>query len=96
MLFTEAKKALNTHKQELLKLGVRTLSLFGSVVRNKASSKSDVDILVDFDSRRGLFGFIKLKRALEQVLDCKVDLVTKNALHPALRKQILDEAKPVF
>ena len=49
MLLKEAKKILSDHKKSLLRLGVRTLSLFGSVVRNKASAGSDIDVLVDFD-----------------------------------------------
>ncbi len=96
MLMKEAKKILTGHKKELLKLGVRTLSLFGSVARNKASVRSDIDILVDFDAKKGLFGFLGLKNYLEELLDCDVDLVTKSALHPALRKKILHEAKNVF
>lgn len=93
MLMKEAKKILSSHKKELSRLGVRELSLFGSVAMNKASSKSDIDILIDFDSKRGLFGFMSLKNYLEELLHCDVDLVTKGALHPALRKKILHEAK---
>jgi predicted nucleotidyltransferase len=95
-MLNEAKKILCKNKKELSKLGVRTLSLFGSVAKNKASAKSDIDILIDFDSKKGLFGFMGLKNYLEELLHCDVDLVTKSALHPALRKRILDEAKNVF
>lgn len=96
MLFREAKKILIAHKKDLLKLGVRTLSLFGSVAKNQASVRSDVDILVDFDARKGLFAFVGLKNYLEELLHHDVDLVTKSALHPSLKKRILDEAKNVF
>lgn len=96
MLAREAKKILIKHKKELLQLGVRELSLFGSVAKNKASAKSDIDILVDFDSEKGLFVFVGLKNFLEDLLHCEVDLVTKGALHPALRKKILGEASHVF
>ena len=96
MLLKEAKKILNAHKKDILSLGVRALSLFGSVVKNKASAGSDIDVLVDFDAKKGLFGFIGLKCYLEELLHCNVDLVTKNALHPSLKKRILDEAKNVF
>ncbi len=96
MFLKEVKKILSDHKNELLKKGVRALALFGSVARNESTSKSDVDILVDFDSKKGLFFFVELKNFLEELLDCKVDLVTKSALHPALKKRILSEAKDVF
>ena len=96
MLLKEAKKILLAKQRDLAALGVRTLALFGSVARNEGSSKSDVDILVDFDAKKGLFAFIDLKHYLEHLLKCKVDLVTKNALHPALKDSILHEAKNVF
>ena len=96
MLFHQAKKIINQHKKDLLRLGVRALALFGSVARNEGSRKSDVDVLIDFDPKKGLFDFIDIKSYLEELLDCEVDLVTKDALHPALKKRILQEAKYVF
>ncbi len=96
MLLKKVKKILSHHKKDLSQLGVRTLALFGSVAKNESTAKSDVDILVDFDSKKGLFVFIALKNYLEELLDCEVDLVTKSALHPALKKRILQEAKHVF
>lgn len=96
MLFKEAQRILSSHKKALLKLGARTLSLFGSVARDESTASSDIDILIEFDSKKGLFDFVGLKNYLEKLLGCEVDLVTKNALHPALKKRILHEAKYVF
>jgi predicted nucleotidyltransferase len=96
MLLNEVKKILCRHKKELIQFGVRSLSLFGSVARNEENEKSDVDILIDFDPKRGLFLFIELKNYLENLLNRDVDLVSKKALHPALRKKILAEARDVF
>ena len=96
MLFKEVQTILKRHKTRLVQLGVRALSLFGSTVRGEAHAKSDIDILVNFDAKKGLFGFIDLKNYLEEILDCEVDLVTKNSLHPALKKKILEELKHVF
>lgn len=96
MLLKSATKILKQHKKELTDQGVRTLEIFGSVARGESMAKSDVDILIDFDSKRGFFVFIELKDYLESILHCQVDLVTKNALHPALKPQILLEAKHVF
>jgi uncharacterized protein len=96
MLFHEAKQILEQHKKDLLQLGVRTLAIFGSVVRDEATAKSDIDVLIDFDATKGLFGFASVKRFLEKLLNCEVDLVTKKGLHPALKDQILQEARYVF
>ena len=96
MLLKEIKKILNKHKKDLFLRGVRGLAIFGSTARNEAKAASDVDILIDFDSKKGLFVFVELKNYLENLLKCDVDLVTKGALHPALKQQILREAKNVF
>ena len=96
MLLKDAMKTLKHHRKSLSSQGVRELSIFGSVARNESTSKSDIDILIDFDSKKGLFVFVGLKNYLENILCCKVDLVSRNALHPALKPQILQEAKHVF
>lgn len=96
MRFKEAVKILHTHRKDLTRFGVRALSLFGSISRDEGRAGSDVDILIDFDSKMGLFVFVDLKNYLESLLECDVDLVTKNSLHPALKKRILQEARHVF
>ena len=96
MLLKTAIKILKAHEEDLCNRGVRTLAIFGSVARSEESVKSDVDILIDFDSKRGMFVFVDLKNYLENILRCDVDLVTKSALHPALKQKILQESKHVF
>jgi len=71
---------------------VASLSLFGSVARDEATVKSDVDILVTFVQTPGIFSFLELKEYLENILQCSVDLVTRNALKKQFREQILQEA----
>lgn len=74
--------------------GVERIAVFGSIARGEASPDSDVDILVDFreDATLGLFEFVDLKLRLETLLGRPVDLATADALHRALRDQILEEA----
>ena len=94
--FEKAKKILLSHQEQLSQLGSRHLAIFGSTARNEARKISDIDILVDFDTKKDLFGFIDLKFYLEDLLNCDVDLVSRQALHPALKKRILGEAKQIF
>ena len=94
--FDEAEKLLNTHRRHLSRLGTRRLAIFGSIARNEGTKKSDIDILVDFDAKKGFFVFADLKFYLEDILHCNVDLVSTRALHPALKKRILSEAKQIF
>ena len=86
-------KILAEHRSEIeSRFGVASLSLFGSVARDEAAAESDVDILVTFVKTPGMFGFLELKEYLEYLLQCPVDLVTKNALKYQFREQILQEA----
>ena len=41
----EVLAILDAHREELQKLGVKSLSLFGSVARDEAHADSDVDLL---------------------------------------------------
>ncbi|MCB1113381.1 MAG: nucleotidyltransferase family protein [Chlamydiia bacterium] len=94
--YSQVKKTLSPHKKELARLGARHLLLFGSAAQGKATKKSDVDILVDFDPQKGMFVFADLKFYLQDLLNSDVDLVSRRALHPALKKSILDGAKKIF
>ncbi len=88
---------IQAHRDVLEEFSVQSLSVFGSTVRDEARPESDVDILVEFapDARIGLFEFVRLKNALTELLGVPVDLVTPDALHPALREDILREAQHV-
>ena len=83
---------LKSRKRTLNKYGVRSLSVFGSVARNRVRKHSDVDLLVEFNQPVGLFEFARLQIYLEKVLDRKVDLVTPQALRKELRDTILRQA----
>jgi hypothetical protein len=71
---------------------VRSLSLFGSIARNEATPKSDVDLIVEFSEPVGLFAFVRLKRDLDGLLGRRVDLVTPDAIRERLRDVIMSEA----
>ena len=73
-------------------MGVRTLSVFGSVARDQAGPGSDVDFLVEFQAPVSFFELFDLQDRLESLLGCKVDLVTRGGLRPELRDGILAEA----
>jgi len=72
---------------------VQTIGFFGSYAREEQNEKSDVDILVEFSEPNtiDLFDFIELEEFLSKQLGIKVDLVTKGALKPMIKDQILKE-----
>jgi len=82
------------HAKLAADFGVKSLALFGSVVRDEATSASDVDLLVEFDGRPvGLFHLSRTQHYLESILGVsRVDLVLREGLKPALRERILREA----
>ena len=75
----------------LKKHEVKRASLFGSIVREEMTEQRDIDILIEFDGEKSLLDLAALKRELEETLQCKVDVLTYNSLHPLLRSIILSE-----
>jgi uncharacterized protein len=66
--------------------------LFGSVARGEATETSDLDLLVDMETGRNLLDVIAIKQDLEDLLGCKVDIVTEAAVSPYLKETVLREA----
>lgn len=83
---------LNLQKDQLRDFKVAELYIFGSVAKNTNHESSDLDVLVTFAEPIGMFHFSKFKFFLEDNLKIKVDLATKNSLHPYLKEQIINEA----
>ena len=75
--------------------GVESLEIFGSYVRGKQKSGSDLDLLVTFREDPSLLTFIRIENDLSDTLGVKVDLVMKDALKPAIGQSVLREAVPV-
>lgn len=87
---------LNAHQAELKNLGVKSLDIFGSVARDEARPDSDVDCLVEFSIEASLFDLFRVRHYLEGLLNCEVDLGTKDALREHLREPILKDIIRVF
>lgn len=86
------KQILDKKKECLSKnYNVESIGVFGSVVREENTKTSDIDLLVKFSKPIGMFKFIKLEEYLSQLLGKKVDLVTRKALKPAIKKEILQQ-----
>jgi len=82
---------LKKHKSELVdKYGLSQLAIFGSYARRQQRENSDVDILVEFNRPIGL-EFIDLAEELEQILQFKVDLVSKKGIKKKYFKSIETE-----
>jgi len=76
----------------LRKNKARNPRVFGSVARNQASKRSDIDLLVDFDEGASLFDQVGLIQDLEKLFRRKVDIAEPAGLHWLIRPQVLFEA----
>ena len=92
MKIEKVSQIFKEHEAELEQYSVKSLTVFGSVARGEAGEDSDIDVLVEFRQTVGLFEFIRLKAYLEEITHNRIDLVTPDALHPAMRDEILSEA----
>lgn len=85
------KRILTQLKPELAeKYFVNSIGLFGSIVRDDFTQKSDVDIIVDFSKPVGV-EFIDLADYIESKLNKKIDLVSRNGVKPKYFHQIESE-----
>lgn len=72
------------------KYHVRTLGLFGSIVRDDYTTSSDIDIVVDFNRSIGI-EFVDLADYIEHKIKKKVDLVSRNGIKEKYFKEIEPE-----
>lgn len=80
---------LAAHRQEMAnRCAVRSLALFGSVARDEARADSDVDVLVEFDGPTTFDRHMGMLVFLEDLLGCRVDVVTPKGLRPGRRQAI--------
>jgi predicted nucleotidyltransferase len=75
--------------------GARNVRVFGSVARGEADEQSDIDLLVEFDPGRSLFDHATLWLELQDLLGCKVDVLSDRGIKPRIRERVLREAIPL-
>ena len=77
---------------------VKELSVFGSAVRGTLGPDSDIDMLVEFqpEARIGILAHTAAEREFSRILGRRVDLVSKRALKPLIRREVLLEARQVY
>jgi predicted nucleotidyltransferase len=79
--------------------GIRKIALFGSVLTDRFSDSSDIDVLVEFQPRRtvGFFGLAEIERELSQLLGGRrVDLRTPMDLSRHFREEVVRDALVVY
>jgi predicted nucleotidyltransferase len=81
---------------------IREFAVFGSILREDFTDKSDIDVLVTFaeDVRYSLFDLVRMNNELESILGREVDLMTRRSVeqstNPIRRHEILASSKVIY
>ncbi|MGL4502100.1 MAG: nucleotidyltransferase family protein [Planktothrix sp.] len=93
------QERLQEKREEILalaaKYGASNIRVFGSVARGEADADSDVDFLVEMQPGRSLLDMGGLLMELQELLGCRVDIMTEKGLRRRIRQQVLVEAIPL-
>lgn len=89
----EVTNKLKNHLEEIkTKFKVKEIGIFGSHIKGKSKKSSDIDILIEFEEGHKTFdNYMELRFFLEDMFNCKVDLVLKSALKEEIKPYILRE-----
>lgn len=83
------------YRDQILKIAeachANNIRIFGSIARGDQNDWSDIDFLVHMKPDSG-FGIGGLKWRLEELLNCKVDVISDTSLNPMIKESILNEA----
>jgi predicted nucleotidyltransferase len=80
----------------LVKNGIKRILVFGSYARNEATTKSDLDLIVDFPEGTSLLDHIGIEIELSEALNMKIDLLSRNGISPYIKDHVLKEAIVIY
>lgn len=80
---------------------VKSLAVFGSILTDRFTEESDVDLLVDFDTTNHeqwdyVSNYFEFRDALESLLGRKIDLVEERGIRNPLFRKAVDAKKIVI
>lgn len=89
-------ETLRKYKAQIFEIGKKNgaynIRVFGSTARAEDKDTSDIDIIVSINNDKSYFDLIALWQDLQELLDCKVDLLTDDGISPYVKEAILKEA----
>jgi len=86
---------LSVNKQDIRqKYHLKKMGIFGSYARNEQTSKSDLDLLVEFEDNTPDLTDKKefLRKEIQSVFHINVDICREKYIKPVFRQQILSDA----
>jgi hypothetical protein len=92
-----SEKQLDLIRQYFVDKPVLKAYLFGSYARGEADADSDIDLLVELDyNRLRAFDFVDMYLDLQYILDCKVDLVSDEALSRHIKPYVEHDKQLIY
>lgn len=76
--------------------GVQSVSLFGSYSKGTATDDSDIDLKIEKGKLRSLFQICGFRLAVEDALECPVDLVTSESSDQDFLVMIAKDEVPLY
>lgn len=99
----QTAQALKGIQRDLIATGVDHAAIFGSTARGSDRLDSDIDIFIDFDTKKigGMFGFLEVVALIKQTIqatfpDVNVDVADHQTLKQRMRENVEAEALYVF
>ena len=90
----KALRIIQENEEEIKACGVEEIGILGSFAKSTQRSKSDIDILVEFEDGQKTFdNYMELKFLLQKLLSHKVDLVIRDALKPRIMPYVIREVE---
>lgn len=90
------KKLIAVSPKLALKHKIKFVGLFGSQARGDAKRDSDVDLLVDFENKITFIDLMKAEEDFKKALKKDIDLLTRGAIHPKIKKYIIKDLKTIY
>lgn len=72
------------------------MGVFGSYARGEATSKSDIDLLVEFKRQKSLMELVSIERELSEKTGVKVDLLTEKSVSPHILGYVKKDLKVIY
>jgi len=86
----EIIKKIENNKETIKSFGVKKITLIGSYARGDAKPNSDIDFIIEFKSKRGLFDdYVHLLHFLQDLFKKEIDLGEEHLLREELKEFIL-------
>ncbi len=89
MTLDDILRLIDENSAKIKDFGVRRIGVFGSYARGKQKLLSDVDLIVEFDTKT-YDNYMDLKHFLEELFGLEVDIAIAESIKPRLRKTIFE------